>query len=52
MRKMPLNRIIEALVILSLICALPLAVSAQQKNYPGPYLNWRVWRLAMVITHY
>ena len=34
MRKMPLTRIVEVLVILSLICTVPLAASAQQANYP------------------
>jgi hypothetical protein len=34
MRKMPLIKIVEVLVILLLACAVPLSVSAQQKNYP------------------
>ena len=34
MRKMPLIRIIEVLVILSLVCALPLLTAAQQTNFP------------------
>ena len=34
MRKMPLKPIIEVLVILSLVCAVPLSVPAQQANFP------------------
>ena len=34
MRKMSLNRIVELLVILSLVYAVPLTATAQQTNFP------------------